>query len=41
VQDLDRVTNKRLTGPGARAAKVKAEPRTDVTTLGREKRKSQ
>jgi hypothetical protein len=35
---LDRVTDKRLTGPGAKAAKVKAEPKTDVNTLGREKR---
>lgn len=39
TQALDRVTNKRLTGPGAKAAKGKAEPRTDAATLGREKRK--
>jgi hypothetical protein len=38
TQALDRVADKRLTGPGAKAAKVKAEPRTDVNTLGREKR---
>jgi hypothetical protein len=39
TQALDRVTDKRLTGPGARAAKAKEEPQTDVGTLGREKRK--
>ena len=39
TQALDRVADKRLTGPGAKAAKVKAEPKTDVNTLGREKRK--
>ena len=39
TQALDRVADKRLTGPGAKAAKVKAEPKTDVGTLGREKRK--
>jgi hypothetical protein len=39
TQALDRVADKRLTGPGAKAAKVKSEPRTDVNTLGREKRK--
>ena len=39
IQALDRVADKRLTGPGAKAAKVKAEPKTDVNTLGREKRK--
>jgi hypothetical protein len=38
TQALDRVTDKRLTGPGAKAAKVKSEPKTDVNTLGREKR---
>ena len=38
TQALDRVADKRLTGPGAKAAKVKAEPKTDVGTLGREKR---
>jgi hypothetical protein len=39
TQALDRVADKRLTGPGAKAAKIKAEPKTDVNTLGREKRK--
>jgi hypothetical protein len=39
VQALDRVADKRLTGPGAKAARKKNEPRTDVGTLGREKRK--
>ena len=39
TQALDRVANRRLTGPGAKAAKVKTEPKTDVNTLGREKRK--
>ena len=39
TQALDRVADKRLTGPGAKAAKVKAEPKTDAGTLGREKRR--
>ena len=39
TQALDRVADKRLTGPGAKAAKVKAAPKIDVNTLGREKRK--
>ena len=39
TDDLDAVADKRLTGPGAKAAKKKNEPRTDVGTLGREKRK--
>jgi len=38
TQALDRVADKRLTGPGAKAAKVKAEPKTDAGTLGRERR---
>jgi hypothetical protein len=38
TQALDRVTDRRLTGPGARAAKAKEEPQTDVGTLGRKKR---
>jgi len=38
TQALDRVTDKRLTGPGARAAKANSEPKTDVGTLGRERR---
>jgi len=38
--DLDAETDRqRLRGPGARAAKVKAEPKTDATTLGRERRR--
>ena len=38
--DLDaKMAQPRLTGPGARAAKAQAEPKTDVGTLGREKRK--
>ena len=37
ADDLDAVTSKpRLTGPGARAARVKHEPRMDRATLGRE-----
>jgi len=39
TQALDRVTDKRLSGPGAKAAKVKAEPKTDTATLGRERRR--
>jgi hypothetical protein len=41
TQALDRVADKRLTGPGAKAAKVKSEPKTDAGTLGREKRNRQ
>jgi len=38
--DLDAELDKpRLRGPGAKAAKVQAEPKTDVATLGREKRR--
>lgn len=36
---LDQVTNRRLTGPGARAARGDIEPRTDAGTLGRERRR--
>ena len=37
--DLDAELEKpRLTGPGARAAKSVSAPKTDVATLGREKR---
>lgn len=36
--DLNAVTNKRLTGPGARAANAQSEPKTDTATLGRERR---
>jgi hypothetical protein len=38
TDDLDAVADKRLTGPGAKAAKKKNEPRTDTATLGRERR---
>lgn len=38
TDDLDAVADKRLTGPGAKAAKKKNEPRTDAATLGRERR---
>ena len=39
TDDLDAaIKQPRLTGPGARAAKTTAEPRTDVGTLGRERR---
>ena len=38
-EDLDAVTSSpRLTGPGAKAARVKHEPRMDKATLGRERR---
>jgi hypothetical protein len=36
---LDRATDRRLTGPGARAARSEIEPRTDSGTLGRERRR--
>jgi hypothetical protein len=35
---LDKLTDKRLTGPGARAARSEIEPRTDAGTLGRDRR---
>jgi hypothetical protein len=38
TDDLDAVADRRLTGPGAKAAKKKNEPKTDTATLGREKR---
>lgn len=39
ADDLDAVTNApRLKGPGAKVARSQAEPKTDVGTLGREKR---
>lgn len=41
VDDLDAVSDKKLTGPGAKAARAKSAPRTDAATLGREKRKRQ
>jgi hypothetical protein len=38
--DLDAETDRqRLIGPGARAAKVRSEPKNDAATLGRERRK--
>lgn len=39
VQALDRVSDRRLTGPGAKAARAKSAPRTDAATLGRERRR--
>ena len=37
--DLDSFTQaKRLTGPGAKAARIASAPKTDVGTLGRERR---
>ena len=40
ANDLDAETDRqRLKGPGARAAKAQAEPKTDAATLGREKRR--
>jgi hypothetical protein len=38
TDDLDTVTDRRLTGPGARAARSEITPRTDAGTLGRERR---
>jgi hypothetical protein len=35
---LDAVDSKRLTGPGAKAAKSNAEPKMSADVLGREKR---
>jgi hypothetical protein len=39
LDDLDAVADKRLTGPGAKAAKAKSNPKTDTATLGRDRRK--
>ena len=39
TQALDRVTNKRLTGPGAKASRQVQEPKTDTATTGRKRRK--
>jgi hypothetical protein len=40
TQDLDKTTTApRLTGPGARAARTQQAPKTDVSTLGRERRR--
>ena len=38
ADELNAVTDKRLTGPGARAAKARSEPKNDTATLGRERR---
>ena len=38
ADELDAVSNKRLTGPGARAAKAKSEPKMSADVLGRERR---
>lgn len=38
TDELDSVADKRLTGPGAQAARKKNEPKTDADTLGRERR---
>ena len=38
VQALDRVSDRRLTGPGAKAARANSAPKTDTATLGRERR---
>ena len=38
ADELDAVTNKRLTGPGARAAKSQSEPKMSADILGRERR---
>jgi len=39
LDDLDAVADKRLTGPGAKAAKTKSNPKTDTATLGRDRRR--
>jgi len=39
LDDLDTVADKRLTGPGAKAAKTKSNPKTDTATLGRDRRR--
>lgn len=38
TDDLDAVTNQRLTGPGAQAARARSQPKTDTATLGRQQR---
>ena len=38
ADELDAVSNKRLTGPGAKAAKAKSEPKMSADVLGRERR---
>jgi hypothetical protein len=39
ADELNAVTDKRLTGPGAQAAKARSEPKNDAATLGRERRR--
>lgn len=39
TDDLDAVTQRRLKGPGVKAARDTSEPKLDVGTLGREKRR--
>ena len=39
AQDLDQVTQKRLTGPGAKAARTQNEPKMTADVVGREKRR--
>ena len=38
TDDLDAVTDRRLTGPGVKAARAKSTVKTDANTLGRERR---
>jgi hypothetical protein len=38
AEELDKVTQKRFTGPGAKAAQRSVEPKTDTATLGRARR---
>jgi hypothetical protein len=38
AEELDKVTQKRFTGPGAKAAQRSVEPKTDAATLGRARR---
>jgi hypothetical protein len=38
TDDLDAVTDKRLTGPGAKAAKAQSQPKMTADVLGRERR---
>ena len=39
ADELDAVTDKRLTGPGAKAAKARGEPKMGADVLGRERRR--
>ena len=38
ADDLDAVSDRQLTGPGAKAARANSAPKTDTATLGRERR---